>query len=72
MNKAFAKASYLFSTKNIDLFQILMFKIFTKRYLYNIVSFEQPDPEILDELRLQVSRFECTYTSFVSQGRYQI
>ena len=39
-----AKASRIFSTKNIGVFQILTFEILTKRY--NMVSFEQPGPGV--------------------------
>ena len=37
-----AKASHIFSTKNIGVFQIFTFEILT-----NVVSFEQPGPGVV-------------------------
>ena len=46
-----AKASHIFSTKNICVYLILMFEILTKQTLTNdVISFEPPGPEI--EMRL--------------------
>ena len=42
-----AKASHIFSTENIGIFEILTFEILTKMFTNDIVSFEQPGPVLL-------------------------
>ena len=42
-----AKASHIFSTKNIGKFQILKFEILNEMLTNNVVSFEQPGPELI-------------------------
>ena len=39
------KASHIFSTKNISIFDILMFEILTKLLTNDVISFEQPGPD---------------------------
>ena len=41
-----AKASNIFSTKNIGVFEIYKFKILTKTLTNDAVSFEQPGPDV--------------------------
>ena len=41
-----AKASHIFSTKNIGLFEILMVEILNDTLTNDVVSFEQPGPEL--------------------------
>ena len=36
----------MFSTKNIGIFEILMFEILTKTLTKDVVSFEQPSPDL--------------------------
>ena len=38
------EASHIFSTKNIGIYQIIMFEILTKTLTNDVVSFEQPGP----------------------------
>ena len=42
--KKCAKASHIFSTKNIREFEILEFEIFNETLTNDVVSFEQPGP----------------------------
>ena len=43
-----AKASHIFSTKNIGIFQILTFEILNETLTNKVVSFEQPGPDLLE------------------------
>ena len=45
MREAFEKASHIFSTKNIGIFEILKFENLTKR-TNDVISFEQPGPDV--------------------------
>ena len=49
MTKAFciAKASHIFSEKNIGKFQILTFEILKEMLTNDVVSFEQPGPIVV-------------------------
>ena len=42
--KKMREASHIFSTKNIGIFEILMFEIFNVSLTNDIVSFERPGP----------------------------
>ena len=42
-----AKASHIFSTKNIGVFEILMCEIFDETLTNDVISFEQPGPLLL-------------------------